>query len=212
MTRSIANPDTIRLLIIADDPLARSALAALLEDRPEVAVVGQVPAEDDLLANLDLYRPDVLLWDLGWAPEELPAEFGESDTPLLVLLPDDELAAPAWAAGALGLLLREEEAERLVVALQTVAQGLIVLDPDLAEALRPTLSAEELPPGEELTPREVEVLQLLAEGLSNRAIGQELEISEHTVKFHVTAIMGKLEAQSRTEAVVRATRLGLILL
>lgn len=208
----MTNPDAIRLLIIADDPLARAALATLLEERPEVAVVGQVPVEDDFLANLDVYRPEILLWDLGWAADDLPPEFGEGDTPLLALLPDDELAAAAWGAGAQGLLLREEEGERLVRALQAVAQGLRVLDPDLSEALRPALSGEAWAPREELTPRELEVLQLLAEGLSNRAIGQELEISEHTVKFHVTAIMGKLEAQSRTEAVVRATRAGLILL
>ena len=82
-------------------------------------------------------------------------------------------------------------------------------------ALLPALSGEgpdDLTLKEDLTPREMDVLKRLAEGLSNRAIAQELNISEHTVKFHVTSIMGKLEAQSRTDAVVRATRLGLIFL
>jgi DNA-binding NarL/FixJ family response regulator len=100
----------------------------------------------------------------------------------------------------------------MVAALTAVSEGLTVLDPSVAGVLSP---AEELPPtalAEELTPRELEVLQLLAEGLSNKAIGYRLEISEHTVKFHVTAIMSKLGAQSRTDAVVRATRLGLIVL
>jgi two-component system nitrate/nitrite response regulator NarL len=96
--------------------------------------------------------------------------------------------------------------------LRAAAGGLIVLDPALAGAV---LSARETSPDrlvEELTPRELEVLQLLAEGLPNKAIGLRLEISEHTVKFHVNAILGKLGAQSRTEAVVRASRLGLIIL
>ena len=88
----------------------------------------------------------------------------------------------------------------------------MVVDRDLAPALYPRPDIEPSPLVESLTPREVEVLQLLAEGLPNKGIAQRLGISEHTVKFHVNAIMGKLGAQSRTEAVVQATRLGLILL
>jgi DNA-binding NarL/FixJ family response regulator len=161
---------------------------------------------------VDVYRPDVVLWDLGWDADELPPDFAEADYPVLALLPHDGVAADAWAAGARGLLLREAGGETLETALQAVTQGLLVLDPLLAETLRPPVPPDERPPAAELTPREQEVLQLLAEGLTNRAIAQALSISEHTVKFHVNAIMTKLNAQSRTEAVVRATRLGLILL
>jgi DNA-binding NarL/FixJ family response regulator len=89
---------------------------------------------------------------------------------------------------------------------------LIALDPALADVVQPSRDLLPQPPAEELTPRELEVLQLLAEGLSNKAIAYRLDISEHTVKFHVNAILGKLSAQSRTEAVVQATRLGLIIL
>lgn len=204
--------ETVRLLIIADDPLARAGLATLLAEWERVTVAGQAPADEALLSNVDVYRPDVVLWDLGWDADTLPADFNEIAYPVLALLPHEELAIDAWAAGARGLLLRDAEGERLQSALEAVAQGLLVLDPSLETALRPTVRPDELPPSEELTPREQEVLHLLAEGLSNRAIGLELEISEHTVKFHVNAIMTKLDAQSRTEAVVRATRLGLILL
>lgn len=204
--------ETVRLLILADDPLARAGLATMLAEWDGVSVVGQAPADEALLSNVDVYRPDVVLWDLGWDADTIPTEFNEIAYPVLALLPHEELALDAWAAGARGLLLRDAEGERLQSALEAVAQGLLVLDPALEAALRPTVRPDELPPSEELTPREHEVLQLLAEGLSNRAIGLELEISEHTVKFHVNAIMTKLEAQSRTEAVVRATRLGLILL
>lgn len=204
------------VLIIADDPLARAGLATLLEDREELHVVGQVAAGDSLLSDLDAYRPDVILWDFGWDPERIPEILADVDLPVLALLPSDDvaeqLAIEAWQAGASGLLLREGELDRLVTALLTIAQELLVIDPALAPALRPDLPTSGPALVEPLTPREQEVLQLVAEGLSNRAIAHQLSISEHTVKFHVNAIMTKLDAQSRTEAVVRATRLGLILL
>ena len=89
---------------------------------------------------------------------------------------------------------------------------MVVLDSNLAAAVLPDKSEMPVPPVEELTPRELEVLGLLAEGLANKAIAYRLDISEHTVKFHVNSILSKLGAQSRTEAVIYATRLGLILL
>jgi DNA-binding NarL/FixJ family response regulator len=202
----------IRVLIVADDPLARAGLATVLEERPELSIVGQVAADAALAVSLDVYRADVVLWDLGWDPDGVPVDLWDGDLPLLALLPHAELAAEAWGAGAGGLLLRDGDEEQLLAALQAVAQQLVVVDPALAQALRPALPGDETAPAETLTSREMEVLHLLAEGLSNRAIAQELDISEHTVKFHVTAIMGKLNAQSRTEAVVRAMRLGLIAL
>jgi len=99
----------------------------------------------------------------------------------------------------------------LAAALHAVAAGLVALDPILAAAVRITPEII-TPPGEDLTPREFEVLQLLAEGLTNKAIALRLGISANTVKFHINAILQKLSAQSRTEAVVRASRLGLIIL
>ncbi len=205
----------LHVLIVADDPLARAGLATLLADQPGCAVTGQVSSETDLEVALEVYRPDVVVWDLGWDPtttlERLP-DLEESGPPVVALLPDETHAPGAWSAGVRGLLLREVAAERLAVALTAVAQGLVVLDPALAGALRSSWDSAPAPPLEELTPRELEVLGLLAEGLSNKAIAYRLGISEHTVKFHVNAIMGKLGAQSRTEAAVRATRMGLILL
>jgi two-component system nitrate/nitrite response regulator NarL len=204
----------LRVLVVADDPLARAGLAALLNAQPACDVVGQVQAGQDLADEVAIYRPDAMVWDLGWeaAGEDPFPELDDVQVPVVVLLADEHLAAQAWVAGARGLLPREVAAEELVAALGAVAGGLIVFDPALAGAIVPV--REHLPElaMEELTPRELEVLQLVAEGLSNRAIGLRLEISEHTVKFHVNAILGKLGAQSRTEAVVRATRLGLIML
>ncbi len=106
-------------------------------------------------------------------------------------------------------MLRHADGETLAAAATTVARGLSVFDPILAQSLFP---APVPAPQEALTTREVEVLQLLAQGLPNKAIATKLEISEHTVKFHVNAIMTKLGVQSRTEAVIRAVRLGLVIL
>ncbi|HKZ50710.1 MAG TPA: response regulator transcription factor, partial [Dehalococcoidia bacterium] len=125
---------------------------------------------------------------------------------------DNAQAAEAWASGAQGLLLRDVDAAILLTALRAVSQGLVVLASELAAAVPPARARGAMPLAEELTPRELEVLQLLAEGLPNKSIAQRLGISEHTVKFHVNAILGKLGAQSRTEAVILATRLGLVLL
>ncbi|UCC65455.1 MAG: response regulator transcription factor [Anaerolineae bacterium] len=207
--------DDLRVLVIADDPLARTGLATLLADQSKCTVVGQTAGDAELLAELDVYRPDVLVWDLGWDPAlalDRLADLSDGHLPVVALLADDAYAAEAWLAGARGLLLRDTDPDSLATALQAVTQGLVVLDPSLSAAL---LSVSDRMPGglfEELTARELEVLQLLAEGLPNKAIAQQLSISEHTVKFHVNAILGKLSAQSRTEAVVRATRLGLIVL
>jgi DNA-binding NarL/FixJ family response regulator len=209
--------DSVRVLVVADDPLARAGLAALLSEQPECIVTGQVSGDAGLVAALDVYLPDVLVWDLGWDPSpalERLVDLDDAQYPIVALLPDDAPTLDAWIAGVRGLLLRDAGVERLVAGLVAVAQGLTVLDPILATDLLPV---DEQPPDlppliEELTPREMEVLQLLAEGLPNKSIARHLNISEHTVKFHVNGVMGKLGAQSRTEAVVRATRLGLILL
>ena len=153
-------------------------------------------------------------WGFGWNVAGSLArlsELPESAPPVVALLPDDSVAAQGRAAGARGLLLRNAEIEILVAALGAAARGLVVSDPRLTAPTAPPsiLASDSLP---QLTPREREALQLLAEGLPNKAIADRLGISEHTVKFHVNSLMGKLGAQSRTEPVTRATRLGLLLL
>lgn len=206
------DPSPTSLLIVAADPLARAGLATLLADRPGLTIIGQLAADADLLANLDVFQPDIVLWDLGWEADELPPDLGELPRPVLALLPNDELAGDSWAAGVQGLLLRSATGSQIQAALNAILHGLRLLDPSLAATLQTAGPLQTAVLSEPLTPREQEVLQLLAEGLTNRAIAQKLDVSEHTVKFHVTAIMSKLDAQSRTEAVVRATRLGLLLL
>jgi two-component system nitrate/nitrite response regulator NarL len=207
---------SLRVLVVADDPLVRAGLAALIDNQPGCDLVGQAPAEPDLADQVIVYRPDVLVWDLGWDPSSPPDALDDERLRAMVaivaLLPDDTLVPDLLAAGVRGLLRRDTAGEELAAAVAATAQGLVVIDPILASAI---LSSREQPATglvEELTPRELEVLQLLAEGLSNKVIARRLEISEHTVKFHVNAILGKLGVQSRTEAVVHASRLGLIIL
>lgn len=214
----------LRVLLVAGDPLARAGLAAFLQDRPDLVVVGQVDASE-LPESPDLFQPDVVLWDLGWeASAGLRAEtktllaqaadLSGHGPPVAVLLSDPTAAVDAWTAGARGLLPRDVSAEQLVGALAALSLGLAVIDPLFSSVLSPTPppAPELAEPIETLTPREIEVLHLIAEGLPNKTIAQRLGISEHTVKFHANALMTKLGAQSRTDAVVRATRLGLIIL
>jgi len=225
-------PD-LRVLLVADDPLVRTGLATVLDQQPGCTVVGQMAGDADVLPGLRLYQPDVVVWDLGWesapgtrpvyhtTPPERPStathlerlsDIREAGQAVVVLVADGTEAVPVWAAGVRALLTRDVDVATLALALPAVAQGLVVLDPALALALFPLRQPPPTSPVEGLTPRELEVLQLLAEGFPNKTIAAHLQISEHTVKFHVNALLGKLGAQSRTEAVVRATRLGLLLL
>lgn len=207
--------DVLRVLIVADDPIARAGVASLLQEEPEVTVAAQVGGDADLLEAFETSQADVILWDLGWDSEaalDQLADVRELRLPVAVLLARGEVAALALAAGARGLLLRNTDTNQLAAALAAVASGLTVLDPVLSGAVPLGRDQTLAQPVEELTPREREVLQLLADGLPNRAIAERLSISEHTVKFHVNAIMSKLGARTRTEAVTRAARLGLLVL
>jgi two-component system nitrate/nitrite response regulator NarL len=210
----IGRPGELRVLIVANDPLARTGLASLLANQPGLTVVGQVAGDSDLHQALDVYRPDVVLWDMlspATAVERL-VDFRDEGRPVVALIPEEVAAADVWGAGARGVLLREASPDSMAAALWSAAEGLAVFDPAFVPPFNAsrTQSSDRL--AEELTPREREVLESLAQGHSNKEIARQLGISEHTVKFHVNSILGKLNVQSRTEAVVRATRLGLVLL
>jgi two-component system, NarL family, nitrate/nitrite response regulator NarL len=205
------NSLTLSLLILADNPLARVGLGVLLAGQPGLTTAGH-SSGSALADDLDLYKPDVVICDWGWGnvPDRL-AGAREAGVPVLALVEDATGAAEAWSGGARGLLPREAAAEAIAAAVTALSSGLVVMPPDYVTALtlvNPRTESDVEP----LTAREREVLQLLAEGLPNKIIAARLKITDHTVKFHVNAIMTKLGVQSRTEAVVRASRLGLILL
>jgi DNA-binding NarL/FixJ family response regulator len=202
------------VIVVGDDPLARAGLANLLT---EVDVVAQIATDDSVLEAFQAYAPDAILWDLGWNMEsskwrERLSDLSDSGASVVTLLPENSHAPMALSAGARGLLSRDADPASILAALNAVNHGLMAVDPALGGGLLSNTDETAAFQLEELTKREHEVLELLAEGLSNRSIAYRLEISEHTVKFHVNAILRKMGAQSRTEAVVRATRSGLILL
>lgn len=221
---------TARILVIAADALARAGIAAILAAEDQVTVVGQAGPNDDLGQIAAIYRPNVALWDAGWfAPDEPdPAEnrlvqtMDEAGVPVLAIAGDADTAMSLWDRGVHGVLDRSAHGGQISAAAQAILQGLRVHAPSLvptrAYVLAPALVSEQarsvVEPAliEALTPRELDVLRLMANGLPNKLIARELAISENTVKFHVNAILSKLDAQSRTEAVVRATRMGVLLL
>lgn len=212
----------LRVLVVASDALARAGLAALLTDQPGHEVAGQTSGAAPLGPRPSEGRPagtdgaaaDVVVLDLGWDPKSQLAHLAElrdADVPVVALVPDKASAADALAAGARGVLPRDVDAADLAASVAAVRRGLLVLDPEVTAGAWQLRERNAVGLAEELTPRELEVLQLLAEGLSNKGIADRLRISEHTAKYHVNAILGKLGAQTRTEAVARAARLGLVL-
>jgi len=187
------------VLVLADDPLTRAGLTALLSAQEELFVLAELSPDDDVAAFAE--GVDAAVWE---ADAEVPETL---DLPLLALVRDAEEAAQALRAGARGVLGRSADGERILAALGVLTRGLAVLEPAFLPA--PRSEPEGLEP---LTPRERDVLNLLAEGLSNKAIAKRLGVSDHTVKFHLNALLGKLGARSRTEAVTKAVRSGLLTL
>ncbi len=206
MSNSTSIP--IRVLVAARDNLTRAGLAAMIAPEPELLLCGQ-SGNDNLPADIELYEPDIVVLDISQDPE-IPAGIHDSNIPVIAIVSDDAGAALAWANRIKGILTRDVKSTRLVVAIKAVTEGLMAVDARFADILGS--SENTFPPmlAETLTEREVQVLQLVAEGLTNKLIAAILGISEHTVKFHVNSILSKTGAQSRTQAVTLATRLGLI--
>lgn len=210
--------DTVDVLIVSPLATVRAGLSALLAAAGDLRIVGQaVSLAGETAAEL-LPESSVVLLDAPSA-EEIDAAVAVLDGlgPGLVMLGPAgaggrlSLAAPTFAWG---FLARDAGPERIVAAVRAVAAGLVALEPELVSAL-PGSPAGPLPNADgidDLTAREREVLTLVAIGLTNKAIGQRLAISDHTVKFHVAAILAKLGAESRTEAVHLAARRGLLTL
>jgi DNA-binding NarL/FixJ family response regulator len=211
----------IRVFIVAASSLARAGLESLLAAR-DVEVVGSSAALEILTDQLSDTAPDVVLIDSSGEPfepllESVAASGLASDVNVMIL---GDSMTPATSADALRAGIRaalpgDISPQQLLAALQAVAGGLLVLHPAFASASVPARPAS--PPAldelaESLTPRELEVLQMLAAGLSNKQIATRLNISEHTAKFHVASILGKLRAATRTEAVSLGIRRGLVLL
>ena len=202
---SIRIDDPIKVALLTDDPLLRAGLSSLL------AQVGSIDVVDSDAA-------EVALWDAGTDADKTLARLGElRDLPMpaVAVVGDVAHVQPALAAGARGVVLRDQVGPGIRAALAAVRSGLTVMDSALAEGLVPPAPARAAGNGKgrgELTERERQVVQLLSEGLSNKLIADRLGISDHTAKFHVNGVMAKLGASTRTEAVVEAVRRGLVTL
>lgn len=199
----------IRLLIAAASAVLRSGLESLAASSPAIELVG---AYADLSA-VEALRPDVVVAAI--LADQLPAS-GDGAGPAYVLLAGD--SPPPWTQDALrggvrALLRRDASSSEILAAVEAAAAGLAAIDPQELEALLPAAGLIAAASGNpSLTPRELEVLGMMAEGAANKAIAWKLDISEHTVKFHVASVLAKLNASTRTEAVTIGIRRGLVLL
>lgn len=209
-----------RILLVGEDSLARGGLATSLEQEGAIAVVGQVTPSEDVAAESARLGANVILWDAGLDFSThldrlrdvlpLPAE-------VALIASGERGASDAYSLGVRGFFLRGADPHRLSASLVAIERGAAVLDELIAGSLfsppRAPLGDVPVAPRESpLTPREQEVLSLISEGLSNKGIASRLGISENTAKFHVNAILNKLGAETRTEAVVLGARLGLLVL
>lgn len=199
----------IRLLIAAPSAVMRAGLEALVVSGLEAELLGSFAD----LSTVESLRPDVVLSALPW-DEISPST--DARGPAFVLL--SETSQPVWTREAVRLgvravLPRSATAAEILAAIEAAANGMAVLDPRELEALlapaHPPLASLETP---SLTARELEVFRMMAEGSANKTIAWKLNISDHTVKFHVASILSKLNASSRTEAVALGVRKGMILL
>jgi len=207
----------IRVFIVAASPLARASLEGLLKTR-NVDVVGSAPNFESLADQWSDVEADIVFVEApnGQFEQVIDSLAGSqlsSEASVVVL---SEHSEPRWFAEALragvrAILPSNISPDELIAGLEAAAAGLIVLHPAEVDGLFPAVEPASSPLAE-LTPRESEVLQMLASGLANKEIAARLAISEHTVKFHVASILGKLGAASRTEAVSLGIRRGLVLL
>jgi two-component system nitrate/nitrite response regulator NarL len=203
--------EPIRVLVADDHPPLRLGLRALLERRPEVQVVAETGDGETALAMLETLQPDVAILDIRLPRRDglaLAREIRRRGWPIRILLlsayDDEALIREAMAVGVEGYLLKSEGLEAIAAAVQSVARGLTAFSPEILARARGLPERG----GEGLTEREREILELVAEGLTNRAIAQRLGLSPRTVEYHLGQIFQRLGVSSRAAAVKEAMRRG----
>lgn len=210
--------DQIKILIVDDHAVVREGLRTYLELEDNLTIVGEAANGREAVDKVPVLRPDVVLMDLlmpemdGIAATKAIKE-ATPDVKVIVLtsFQDDEHIMPAIEAGATGYLLKDVSAPELVKAIAGAFQGQAQLHPEIARKLMEQVRQPRRrdDPAEDLTPRERDVLKLIASGMSNKEIARELVMTERTVKGHVSNILGKLSLQDRTQAALYAVRHGL---
>ena len=213
---------SIRVLLVDDQALFREALHTLLSVQSGIEVVGEAGDGEEALRLVAQFQPDVVLMDLQMpvmdgvaATRRLQADYPASRAIMLTTFDDDEYVFEGLRAGAIGYLLKDVSAQKLVEAIQSAARGETFLQPSIAakvvaEVARHGTPEEPAALIEPLTSRELDILRRMAEGLNNREIAEALVITEGTVKNHVTNILGKLGVRDRTQAALKAKELRLI--
>jgi DNA-binding NarL/FixJ family response regulator len=213
---------TVRVLVVDDDDLMRAGLRSVLASEETIEVVGESADGRQAVAAARSLQPDVVLMDIRMpeldgisATSQLLASSPSSRVVVLTTFEDEEYVFGALSAGASGFLLKRTRPEELIAAIHTIAGGEALLSPAVTRTVIDRMAAAPPPDSrahkrlEELTPREREVLELMARGLSNSEIATELVVEESTVKTHVGRILMKLHARDRVQAVIFAYESGL---
>ncbi len=210
--------ESIRVFLADDHAVVREGLVALIETEADMEVVGTGENGEEAVRRVKHFRPDVTLLDLHMPRKdglEAIVEIKEAlpDARILVLTSfgDDEHVFTAIKSGALGYLLKDTPPHDLIRAIRSVYEGKSALHPDIAlKVIRELNKPDDLPPtADPLTEREVDVLKLVARGLSNEEVAEILVVSERTVRTHVSNILGKLQLANRTQAALYALREGI---
>jgi two-component system nitrate/nitrite response regulator NarL len=212
--------DEVSVIVVDDHQLFRGSLVALLRER-SINVLAETAMAADGIARAAELQPDVVLMDLNMpgmsgieATQRLSAAAPLVNVIMLTVVADERLVMDALLAGACGYLLKEAPIDQIVEGVRAAARGESLISPRIASRLIRRLRApdEAEPPltGAKLTPREREVLELLAQGMDNPEIARSLNMSHHTVKNHVSSILVKLQVENRIQAAVLAVRGGLV--
>ncbi|MDJ0616961.1 MAG: response regulator transcription factor [Calothrix sp. MO_192.B10] len=207
----------IRVLLVDDQSIIREGLGSLLRSKPDIEIVGEAENGQIAVEKAIALQPDVVLMDVRMpvmdgvaAIRSLRQKNPNIKVLVLTTFDDDEYITQAMRFGAKGYLLKDTPSAELAEAIRAVHKGYTQMGPGLFEKVMlapPTAEPEPSPEFEQLTPREKEVLQLIAQGLNNREIAKALYISERTVKNHVNSILGRLNLRDRTQAAIFASRL-----
>lgn len=205
--------EKIKIFVADDHPIVREGLVAVLETQADFEIVGEAADGQAVIETVVETNPDILFLDLAMPRKDgvQVIEFlQQHNSPIKVIIftvfDTDERIITAIKAGAKGYLLKGASRQEIFNAVRVVSQGGSLLQPAIASKVFQHISQEVAA----LSPREMEVLKLLSKGLKNSTLAEELFISERTVKFHVSAILGKLGVKNRTEAVQLAIKRGLI--